>query len=54
MESISWYYDKENNYFIDEDGVVIFDIHKIISVNLLLKIKELPGYTYIKKRWYYL
>jgi hypothetical protein len=34
------YYDKENNFFIDEDGVVVCDIFRIIKPNDLYVFKD--------------
>ena len=47
MTVTSLYYDPFDNYFVNDDGRIVYDIFKYIPVESLATFKELPGYYYI-------
>lgn len=46
MEVITWYYDSHENYFIDEDGEIVYDIFRVISPNRLYYLKFITNSEY--------
>jgi hypothetical protein len=46
LEVITWYYDSYENYFVDENGEIVYDIFRVISPSRLFYLKSVLGNDY--------
>jgi len=47
-EIFSLYYDEEENYMVDQEGEIVYDIFRIISPGRLEYMKQKRGVEYIR------